>query len=182
MLPEISLNVLDIAQNSIKAGASLVEIRVHIMKNEHLMTLSIDDNGCGMDEEQLERVIDPFFTSRTTRKIGLGVPFLKQAAEASGGSFSISSEVNVGTNVSATFHTDNIDCMPLGDINSTIFSLVTTNEELDFVYTYRVDQKEFTLDTREIREILGDVSFQNGEVSSFLREYLSENQLEVEQQ
>ncbi|MBR3644422.1 MAG: sensor histidine kinase [Lachnospiraceae bacterium] len=182
MLPEISLNVLDIAQNSIKAGASLVEIKVSIMREEHLLTLSIEDDGCGMDAEQLERVIDPFFTSRSTRKIGLGVPFLKQAAEASGGNFRISSEVNVGTCVSATFHTDNIDCMPLGDINSTIFSLVTTNEELNFVYTYRVNEKEFTLDTREIREILGDVSFQNGEVSSFLREYLSENQLEVEQQ
>lgn len=181
MLPEISLNVLDIAQNSIKAGATLVEIVVEKKTEEQIMNLMINDDGCGMDEEQLERVIDPFFTSRSTRKIGLGVPFLKQAAEASGGSFRISSEVNVGTRVFASFHTDHIDCMPLGDINSTIFSLVTTNEELNFVYTYRVDQKEFTLDTREIREILGDVSFQNGEVSSFLREYLSENQLEVEQ-
>ena len=181
MVPEISLNVLDIAQNSIKAGATLVEIEVVRMRDENLMTLTINDNGCGMDEEQLEHVIDPFFTSRSTRKIGLGVPFLKQAAEASGGSFSISSEKGVGTWVKATFHTDHIDCMPLGDIGSTIFSLVTINEQLDFVYTYRVDQKQFTLDTREIREILGNVSFQSAEVTSFLREYLSENQLEVEQ-
>ena len=181
MLPELSLNVLDIAQNSIKAGATLVEIEVSRKTDEDLLTITINDNGCGMDAEQLEHVIDPFFTSRSTRKIGLGVPFLKQAAEASGGSFAISSEVNVGTRVTAAFHTDHIDCMPLGDINSTIFSLVTTNDNLDFVYTYRVDAKEFTLDTREIREILGDVSFQAGEVSSFLREYLSENQLEVEQ-
>ena len=182
MLPEISLNVLDIAQNSIKAGASLVEIEVARKRDENLLTVSINDNGCGMDAEQLEHVVDPFFTSRSTRKIGLGVPFLKQAAEASGGNFAISSEVNVGTQVVATFHTDHIDCMPLGYINSTIFSLVTINENLDFVYRYRVDQKEFTLDTREIREILGDVSFQSGEVTAFLREYLSENQLEVEQQ
>ena len=181
MLPEISLNVLDIAQKSIKAGAKLVEIEVSRMRQDKTMTLSINDDGCGMDAEQLERVIDPFFTSRTTRKIGLGVPFLKQAAEASGGSFRITSEVNKGTQVFATFHTDHIDCMPLGDINSTIFSLVTMNEDLDFVYTYRVDQKEFTLDTREIREILGNVSFQNADVTAFLREYLSENQLEVEQ-
>lgn len=182
MLPEISLNVLDIAQNSIKAGATLVEIEVVKNRQDNLVTLSINDNGCGMDEEQLEHVIDPFFTSRSTRKIGLGVPFLKQAAEASGGSFSIMSEKGVGTRVKAVFHTDHIDCMPLGDINSTIFSLVTINEQLDFVYTYRVDEKQFTLDTREIREILGNVSFQNAEVTSFLREYLSENQLEVEQQ
>ena len=169
MLPELSLNVLDIAQNSIKAGATLVEITVSKKTDENLLTIEINDNGCGMDAEQLEHVIDPFFTSRTTRKIGLGVPFLKQAAEASGGNFAISSEVNVGTRVNAAFHTDHIDCMPLGD------------DSLDCVYTYRVNEKEFTLDTREIREILGDVSFQAGEVSSFLREYLSENQLEVEQ-
>ncbi len=181
MLPEISLNVLDIAQNSIKAGATLVEIRVEKQRAEETLTLTISDNGCGMDEKQVEQVIDPFFTSRSTRKVGLGVPFLKQAAEASGGSFRITSEVGVGTQVFAKFHTGHIDCMPLGDINSTIFSLVTINEELDFVYTYTVDQKSFTLDTREIREILGNVSFQNGEVASFLREYLSENQSEVEQ-
>ena len=182
MLPEISLNVLDIAQNSIKAGATLVEIEVARKPEEEFLMLSITDNGCGMDEEQLEHVIDPFFTSRSTRKIGLGVPFLKQAAEASGGDFSITSKKGVGTQVKATFHTDHIDCMPLGDINSTIFSLVTINEQLDFTYTYKVDDRQFTLDTREIREILGDVSFQNPDVTSFLRAYLSENQLEVEQQ
>ena len=181
MLPEISLNVLDIAQNSIKAGASLVQIEVERMPEENRMNLSIIDDGCGMDAEQLEHVVDPFFTSRSTRKIGLGVPFLKQAAEASGGNFSIMSEKGVGTQVRAAFHTDHIDCMPLGDINSTIFSLVTINEQLDFVYTYKVGKKQFTLDTREIREILGDVSFQNPDVTSFLKEYLSENQLEVEQ-
>lgn len=182
MLPEISLNVLDIAQNSIKAGADLVCIKVVRMRAQGSMTLTIDDNGCGMSEEQLEHVTDPFFTSRSTRKVGLGVPFLKQAALISGGEFDISSEVGVGTKVYARFNTDHIDCMPLGDINGTIFSLVVMNENLDFVYTYQVDDKEFTLDTREIREILGDVSFQSNEVSSFLRDYLSENQQEVEQQ
>lgn len=181
MLPEISLNVLDIAQNSIKAGANLVEIKVVRMRDQGTLTLTIDDNGCGMNEEQLEHVIDPFFTSRSTRRVGLGVPFLRQAALACEGDFEITSEVGVGTKVYALFNTNHIDCMPLGDINGTIFSLVVMNENLDFVYTYRVDDKEFTLDTREIREILGDVSFQSNEVSSFLRDYLSENQSEVEQ-
>lgn len=181
MLPEISLNVLDVAQNSIKANASLVEINVTICRNDQTLCLTIRDNGCGMNEEQLRKVIDPFHTSRTTRKIGLGVPFLKQGAEVTGGTFRIHSEVNVGTTVEALFHTDHIDCMPLGDIGGTIFSLVVMNEDMDFVYRYRVDDREFTLDTRELREILGDVSFQSGEVSSFLRAYLSENQLEVEQ-
>ena len=180
MLPEISLNILDISQNSIKAGATLVELLVEIDTGASELLFEIKDNGCGMDEEQVANVVDPFFTSRTTRKVGLGIPFLKQAAEGTGGSFDIRSEVGVGTTMRALFHTDHIDCMPLGDITETIWSIVTMNEALDFVYTYRCDDREFVMDTREIRAIIGDISFLTPEVSKFIHNYLEENKQYVD--
>lgn len=182
MLPEISLSILDISQNSTKAGASLVEILVAVDTEKNELLFTIDDNGCGMNEEQLANVVDPFFTSRTTRKVGLGIPFLKQSAECTGGNFDIQSEVGVGTKVRALFHTDHIDCMPLGDISSTILTMVTMTDDVDFVYTYEYDGRSFTLDTREIREIMGDIPFSVPDVRSFISDYLVENKREIEKQ
>lgn len=181
MLPEISLNVLDITENSVSAKATLIEILIQIDTVCHTLYLRIKDNGCGMSKEMVESVIDPFVTTRTTRKIGLGIPFLKQSAECTGGSFSLSSELGVGTEISALYQTDDIDCMPLGDITSSIHTLVTMHEETDFVYTYQVDEREFTLDTREIREIMDGIPFSAPEVSNFIKDYLTENKADVEQ-
>ena len=114
MMPEIALNVLDIAQNSVRAEASLIQISVDVDEAADTLTITIEDNGCGMTAEQTARVTDPFFTTRTTRKIGLGVPFFKMAAESTGGSFSIQSEPGVGTKVTAVFGLSHIDRMPLG--------------------------------------------------------------------
>ena len=179
MMPEISLNILDVAQNSVKAGAKLVTLSVTAVHSTNTLTVIIEDDGCGMSQEQVEAVTDPFFTTRTTRKVGLGVPFFKLAAESSGGSFDIKSELGRGTVVTAVFMLDSIDRMPLGDMVSTIHTLVTMNGHMDFVYTYSVDDRSFTLDTREFREILGDVSFTEPEVSEYIREYLKENTSEV---
>ncbi len=180
MLPEISLNILDITQNSISAQATIVEILVAVDRKLEQLQFRIKDNGKGMNPEQVEHVTDPFYTTRTTRKVGLGIPFLKQAAQATGGTFSIESEVGVGTVIDTVFRTDHIDCMPLGDISNTIHTLVTMNQQVDFVFTYRVDEREFVLDTRQMKEILGDVSFQEPEISTFISEYLRENKTEVE--
>lgn len=180
MMTEISLNILDVAENSIRAGAPLTEISVRADKAADTLTVIIKDNGCGMTKEQIERVTDPFYTTRKTRKVGLGVPFFKLAAEASGGSFEITSEVGVGTVVKAVFGLSNIDRMPLGDMTGTIHALVTLNPAVDFLYTYEIDGRGFTLDTREFREILGDVSFNEPEVSQYIREYLTENKAEVD--
>lgn len=180
MLPEISLNILDVAQNSIRAGAKLTEISVDIDTAADTLRVIIKDNGCGMTSEQVRRVTDPFFTTRTTRKIGLGVPFFKMAAENTGGSFSIESEVGKGTVVTASFGLSHIDRMPLGDMTFTVHSLVTLNCGIDFVYRYSVDGRSFTLDTREFREILGGVSFDTPEVSAYIKEYLEENRAEVD--
>ncbi len=180
MMTELSLNVLDVAENSVRAGASLVEITVAADTAQDLLTIMIKDDGCGMSEEQVAQVIDPFFTSRTTRKVGLGVPFFKYAAESAGGKFSLTSTVGVGTTVTATFALSHIDRMPLGDMTATIHNLVVYRNQTDFLYQYSYDQKCFTLDTREFREILGDVSFAEPEVSNYIKDYLTENKLETD--
>lgn len=179
MMTEISLNVLDVAENSIRANASLVEISVLADTKADILTIVIKDDGQGMSSEQVEHVEDPFFTTRTTRKVGLGIPFFKQAAQSTGGEFSITSIEGKGTEVCAKFVLSHIDRMPLGDINSTIYTLITFNTQTDFLYTYSLDDRSFSLDTREFKEILGGVPLDTPEVSSYIKEYLDENKNEV---
>lgn len=180
-MPEIALNILDIAENSVRADASLIGITVSVQPEEDTLTVSIKDDGCGMTPEQAEKVQDPFFTTRMTRKVGLGVPFFKQAAESAGGSFQIGSEEGKGTEVTAVFRLSHIDRMPLGDISSVIHTLIVFNEQIDFRYTYGYGEKSFVLDTREMREILGtEISFREPEVSAFIREYLETNKEETD--
>ncbi|WP_101876218.1 ATP-binding protein [Lachnoclostridium edouardi] len=180
MMTEIALNILDVAENSTRAGASLVTIRVEADTEKDALTVVIKDNGCGMTEEQVNHVTDPFFTTRTTRKVGLGVPFFKYAAESTGGSFTIQSEVGTGTVVTAVFVLSHIDRMPLGDITSTIHTLVVYHPDIDFCYTYQFDNKSFTLDTREFRQILGGVPLNTPEVSEYIMDYLTENKTETD--
>ena len=144
MMTEISLNILDVAQNSISAGANLIEITIIADTKSDILITEIKDNGCGMDKDKLENVINPFL-QRTTRRVGLGIPFYKLAAENTGGSFKIVSQVGIGTTVTATFGLSHIDCMPLGDINSTIHTLVTLNSHIDFFYMYKIDEKALRL-------------------------------------
>ncbi len=181
MMPEISLNVLDIAQNSIRAGATLIIITVTADRKKDIMTIVIEDNGCGMSKDQVTSVLDPFYTTRTTRKVGLGIPFFQYAAISTGGNFSIESVVGEGTVVTASFILSHIDRMPLGDMTSTLHTLITLNNRIDFLYTYTVDNKYFTLDTREFRMILDEVPFNTPEVSIYIRDFLSENKQEVDQ-
>ena len=148
------MNILDIAENSVRANASLIRITVSVQPKEDTLTIIIGDDGCGMTPEQVSRVQDPFFTTITTRKVGLGVPFFKQAVESTGGSFQIDSEKGKGTTVKAVFGLSHIDRMPLGDISSTIQTLIVFNEHIDFRYTYEYGQESFVLDTREMREML----------------------------
>lgn len=172
---ELSLNVLDIAQNSISAGAA--HIRIEVLENTAAQTLTIGiyDDGCGMNEEQVQSVLDPFYTTRTTRKVGMGIPLFKMAAEQTGGSLCVSSKVGVGTNVKAVFKTDSVDCTPLGDMVATIVMLVTMNTDRDFCYRHKVDEKEFVLDTTELKEILGGVPLSEPSVVQWIRDFLKEN-------
>lgn len=144
------------------------------------LTVSIKDDGCGMTPEQVNNVTDPFFTSRTTRRVGLGVPFFKYAAESTGGSFTIESRPGEGTEVTAVFVLSHIDRMPLGDMNATIHTLIVYHPNTDFLYTYQYNDQAFTLDTRQFREILGDIPFDSPEISAYIMDYLTENQLEAD--
>ncbi len=181
MMTELSLNVLDVAENATRAKASLVEIRVSADTAQDSLVIVIKDDGCGMTPEQIAQVTDPFFTSRTTRKVGLGVPFFKYAAESAGGAFTIHSTIGVGTEVTASFVLSHIDRMPLGDMTATIHNLIVYHEDVDFIYRYAYNEKSFTLDTREFREILGEVSFSAPEVSHYIKDFLTENKLETDE-
>ena len=172
---ELSLNVLDIAQNSISADASLIEIEIAENTADHDLLISICDNGRGMTKEQVENVRDPFFTTRTTRKVGMGIPLFKFAAEMTGGSLEIESEVGVGTKVRAYFKTNHLDFTPVGDMTSTIISLVTMNLHMDFLYRRKVDDKEFAVDTRQLKEILGDVPLNEPSIALWITQYINEN-------
>ena len=179
MMTELSLNVLDVAENSTRAGASLVQITIDADTLSDQLTITIADDGCGMTPEQVEHVIDPFFTTRTTRKVGLGVPFFRMAAQLSGGDLTIQSRVGEGTAVTATFGLTSIDRMPLGDINGTIATLVQCNPGIDWLYTRRKDGREMVMDTRQFREVLEDMPLDSPEVLGFLRDYLAENTAEL---
>ncbi len=174
-MQELSMNVLDVAENSMRAQAKNVTIKVIEDSAADTLSIIIEDDGCGMTEEQVAQVTDPFFTTRTTRKVGLGVPLFKMAAEMSGGNFSISSEPGVGTKTSATFGLSNIDRMPLGDMASTIQLLICSHEEVNVMYTHIVDGKEFFISTDQLKEILEGVSLETPEIRMFVEEYLRDN-------
>ena len=174
-MKEISLNVLDIAENSVKANATLTEIFINEVGDT--LTLTIKDDGCGMNEETVKSVIDPFYTTRTTRKVGLGIPLLKLACEQTGGTLSITSSVSEtdhGTTVTAVFYKNHIDFTPLGDIISSIVTLIQGHPDTDFLFRHTTDKGAVELDTREIRAVLEDVPLDTYEVIIWIGDNLRE--------
>ena len=172
---ELSLNVLDIVQNSITAKASLIEIELIEDINDDILKINIFDNGKGMTEEQIKSVTDPFYTTRTTRKIGLGIPLFKMAAEMSGGTFKIESTVGVGTKIYTSYIHSSIDRMPVGNINETVSMLIRMNPDIDFIYTHSYNEKSYSIDTRELRAQLDDIPLDTPDVIDWINEYLTEN-------
>ena len=177
-MKEISLNILDIAENSVRANATLTKIELNETDSELL--LKISDDGSGMEREVLEGVINPFYTTRTTRKVGLGIPLIKLAAEQTGGSFEIRSKhinehpENHGTVVEVKFIKNHIDYTPLGDTVSTVTTLIQGHPETDFVFCHEFFDKSVLLDTRELRRELGDIPLNTYEVIKWVEEYLVE--------
>lgn len=177
-MKELSLNILDVAENSVKAKASLIEIL--LTEEENRLTIVISDDGCGMKREILEGVTNPFYTTRTTRKVGLGLPLLKMAAEQTGGKMTVSSvsidddSENHGTTVTAEFYKDHIDFTPLGDIVSTIITLIQGHPDYDFLFVHKTDEREVVLDTRELRSVLEGVPLNSYDVIKWIEEYLRE--------
>ena len=170
MMRELSDNIMDIAQNSISAGASLTEIAVTVSHETNLITIRFTDNGCGMSEEMVKAVTEPFTTTRKTRKVGLGLPLLQQTALMTGGDLKIASTVGVGTEVTATFGLDHIDRPPMGDVAGAWFSLVVMNPDTDFLFTYDYDGNVFTFDTRIIRATVDPLPLNQMEISAWIKE------------
>ena len=178
-MKELSLNILDVAENSVKAGASLTQIIIE--ETAETLTIKIVDDGCGMDEDTVRSVTDPFYTTRTTRKVGLGIPLLKLAAEQTGGSFSITSKSDKeyqdghGTRVEAVFFKNHLDYTPLGDVVSSVITLIQGHDDTDFLFSHNgPDGLSVSLDTRELRNVLGDVPLNEYDVIKWIEEYLKE--------
>ena len=177
-MKELSLNILDIAENSVKAKAKLIEITIN--EDEKTLTLIIKDDGCGMSQQTVRSVIDPFYTTRKTRSVGLGIPLLKLAAEQTGGSVDIVSVQNDGsghphgTTVTAIFFKNHLDFTPLGDVVSSITTLIQGHPDVDFRFVHTFGESSCSLDTREMRTILEGVPLNNYEVIKWIEGYLEE--------
>lgn len=173
-MQEIAMSLLDIANNSIRASASLIRIFIHDSQLKNFIHIEVIDNGCGMDEETVHKVVDPFYTTRSTRHIGLGIPLFKDNVEATGGTFFIESMVNVGTKIVGEFVKDHIDTPPMGDLIETMITLIQYDENIDFEFQYLCDNFEFVLKTKEIKDILDGVPINQSDVILWLKDYIKE--------
>lgn len=173
-MDEIALIILDITYNSIRAHASLIKIKIIDSISDNIIDLMIKDNGDGMDEETVLKVTDPFYTTRTTRKVGLGIPLLKQIVELTGGNLHIESVPDSGTCLKARFIKNHIDTPMMGNITDTMLTLIQANENIDYIFEYKTDQNQFCFDTREMKSILGDVKMNEPEVLLWLKDYIKE--------
>jgi hypothetical protein len=176
---EIALHLLDIAENSVAAESRNIRMDVSENLQSDLLQVSITDDGKGMDEQIAKQVLDPFYTTRTTRKVGLGIPLLKLAAESAGGGLTLETESGKGTRIEASFRHSHIDRMPLGDVGTTILTLLVSYPHIHWIFRYQVTQKdgaskEFELDDEEIKSALGDVSLSEPDVLKILRGMIEE--------
>ncbi len=169
---EISLHILDIAENSISAGSKNITIEVIEDVHKDLLKLSIQDDGCGMTPDMLAGVIDPFVTTRTTRKVGLGIPLLKEAAEACNGFLEMTSEVGSGTSLVTQFQHSHIDRMPLGDLTTTLLHLIVANPQVHWLVKYQFNEAAFTFDDAPIKAELDGMPLSEPTILNFLREML----------
>jgi hypothetical protein len=174
-MKDLSLHILDIVQNSIRAKASLIEIEVDEVPGKDQFTISITDNGNGMSAEELKRAVDPFYTSRTTRKVGLGLSLFKQNAEQAGGSFHIESTPGIGTKVTAVFGFSHFDRPIMGDLVGCLLILICSPDNVNYIFRHKTTSGEYVLDTREIKETLGEVPIDHPDVRAFLKEMIAEN-------
>lgn len=178
-MQDLSLHILDVAENGITAGADLIRIAVEEDTKADKLTITIEDNGRGMDPEFLAKVLDPFVTTRTTRKVGLGLSLFRQSAQDAGGDLQIVSTPGRGTKVIASMSHRHIDRKPMGDMAETVTTLIQGNPQVDVVYVHRKDGREFTLDTRELRSELEEIAMNNPEVIGLIQENLRSSLQEI---
>ena len=168
-MEDLSLHVLDIAENSIAAGAQHVEIQVKESRRQDLLSIEIIDDGRGMSEDMLQKATDPFFTTRTTRRVGLGLSLFEQAAKRAGGEFKIASSPGVGTKVSGVFQYNHVDRQPLGDMSQTLLALIVGNPQIEFTYLHQSDDSQVSFSTKEIKAQLGDIPISSPQGISAVR-------------
>ena len=179
-MKEIALHIMDLMENSVRAKASSIKLTIKESTTDNLYSVTIEDDGVGMSPEFVSRVTDPYTTTRTTRKVGLGLPLIKMNTEIAGGGMSIDSEVGRGTILSFWYAHDSWDRPPLGDIAGTIVMLAANNENKRIIYKHISKKGEYTFDTKEIKEILGDMSINNYDIIKYLKEMINENILDIE--
>ena len=178
-MKELSLHILDIVKNSVSAGAAHITLSL-TQTEDGALTIVISDDGRGMAPEFLAAVTDPFTTTRTTRKVGLGLPLYRMAAEQTGGSMEIESALGAGTTVTAVFHTDHLDCAPMGDFAGTAALLIQGSPQVEWTVTHATPRGEYTFSTAQVREILGeDIPLDAPEVFAWMSEYLAEQEESV---
>ncbi len=173
-MEDLSLHILDIAENSVRAQARTVEIRVEEDSVGDRLLVEIKDDGRGMDEATKRRALDPFFTTKSERRVGLGLSLLAQASRAAGGRFTLDSHPGLGTRVEAVFSLGHIDRQPLGDMSQTLLTLILGNPQTDFIFHHTVDGRSYGLDTREIRAGRDGQSLQNPEIIRIIRKNIQE--------
>jgi anti-sigma regulatory factor (Ser/Thr protein kinase) len=176
---ELAQHILDIAENSIRAGAKLIGISVTEDTGLDLLTIEINDDGRGMNEKEIKKALDPFYTTKTVRRVGLGLPLLMDATEMAGGKLELKSEVGKGTMVVATFRLSHIDRQPLGNMTSTLISLIAVNLDIDFIYIHGHNDRRFQLDTRIIRNEIEDVPINHPEIIKYIRGVIDEGIREI---
>ncbi|MDR1725408.1 MAG: ATP-binding protein [Bacteroidales bacterium] len=174
-MKDLSLHVLDLLANSTVVCSTKIKLKVIDSLKNNLYSFEIIDNGSGMSEETLQKVTDPYFTSRKTRKVGLGLPLVKMNAENAGGGFSMKSSIGKGTDLRFWFEHNNIDRPPLGDIASAVVFTAATNENIHFIYEHTTDFGRYTFDTNEIKEALDGMSLNNADIIRALTEMIQEN-------
>ncbi len=172
-MEDLSLHILDVAENSITAEAGRIEVKVVEDTKANLLTVEINDNGKGMSQELLDNACDPFYTTRTTRKVGLGIPLLAQSARESNGDISVQSTPGEGTSIKASFQYDHIDRRPLGNIGETMVILIMSNPDIDFLFEHRKNDDVYTLDTSEMKEELEGIPINNPEVIKYIKNDIS---------
>jgi hypothetical protein len=178
-MKDLALHILDILQNSVTAGATLVKLRIDEVPADNQYLVKFTDNGQGMDSEMVKHVTDAFFTTRTTRKVGLGLPLLKQNAERTGGGMTIHSEPGKGTEVAVMFVYSHIDRLPTGDIAGILALTVSSYPAIDFIYTHNTPHGTYVFDTVEIKESLGDLPITNPQVIAFMKDLIGDNLKEI---
>ncbi len=178
-MKELSLHLLDIAENSIAAEAKCIKIVVNEDSRSDLLQMIVEDDGRGMNPEMVEKVIDPFTTTRTTRKVGLGIPLLKAAAEACNGFLTIDSQQGKGTKIFVQFQRSHIDRMPLGDLVTTIMNLLVANLQIHWIFQYKYNDKVFIFDDHPIKTELENVPLSEPGILNCIREMLKSGILEI---